>query len=177
MTLMKPALRDRITKRGYKFDEHVCSRRTKSTRNWSFLIPGCHRRSRISCFPSLRTSVSPCRSTHPSPSVGSRGCTWRPHFFSPLRRAVAKIHADFSRGSLRRARVRVRHPPGKKKASLRPTTLSPPPSRRALFSFCRHCPTWRYVKRIYNWRYDGRALESNTSILIPATYAAHPTSF
>jgi len=63
---MKPALRDRITKRGHKFDEHVCSRRTKSTRNWSFLIPGCHRRSRISCFPSLRTSVSPCRSAHPS---------------------------------------------------------------------------------------------------------------
>ena len=83
--------------------------------------------SRISCFPSLRTSVSPCRGAQPfSPSVGSRGCTWRPHFFSPRRvdsrRVVAKIHADFSRGSLRCARVRQ---PSGKKASLRPATLSP----------------------------------------------------
>lgn len=34
--------KDRITKRGHKFDEHVCSHRAKSTRNWSFLISGCH---------------------------------------------------------------------------------------------------------------------------------------
>lgn len=108
-----------------------------------------------------------------SQSVRSRECTWRPHFFSS--RSVAKIHADFSRGPLHRARARARAfatPTGGKKkhaALSRPATLSPPPSRRALFSFCRRCPTWRYVKRIYNWRYDGRALESNTSILIPAT--------
>lgn len=42
MTLMKPVFKDRITKRGHKFDEHVCFHRAKSTRNWSFLIPGCH---------------------------------------------------------------------------------------------------------------------------------------
>lgn len=62
-------------------------------------------------------------SRHPpfSPSVGSRGCTWRPHFFSS-RSVLAKIHADFSRGSLHRAcsRSRVRHPPGKKKKNSSP---------------------------------------------------------
>lgn len=81
------------------------------------------------------------------------------------------------------ARARIRQPSGEKKASRRPATtlsfslcLSLPrhPLGVPFFSFCRRCPTWRYVKRIYNWRYDGRALESNTSILIPATYAVHP---
>lgn len=52
-----------------------------------------------------------------SQSVRSRECTWRPHFFSS--RSVAKIHADFSRGPLHRARARaLAHsppPPGKKK--------------------------------------------------------------
>lgn len=110
-----------------------------------------------------------------SQSVRSRECTWRPHFFSS--RSVAKIHADFSRGPLQRARALAHSPPtgggrrGEKTRSSLQTSHSFPAalSRRALFSFCRRCPTWRYVKRIYNWRYDGRALESNTSILIPAT--------
>lgn len=131
------------------------------------------RRSRISCFPSLRTSVSPCRGAHPSPSVGSRGCTWRPHFFSPRRVASSLKSMQIFHEALFAARASANHRE-KKHPSGQPL-FPPPSSRRALFSFCRRCPTWRYVKRIYNWRYDGRALESNTSILIPATYAAHPS--
>lgn len=117
-------------------------------------------------------------SRHPSfsPSVGSRGCTWRPHFFSS-RSVLAKIHADFSRGPPPpRVLALARPPSAGKKNKIQKNSSSPDqplfprqPLVAPLFSFCRRCPTWRYVKRIYNWRYDGRALESNTSILIPAT--------
>lgn len=173
MTLMKPVLKGRITKRGHKFDEHVCHHRAKSTRNWSFLTPGCRTTGALVFHVSLhwehrfrRVAASTLRQA--SVRADARGGRI---FFSPPRRVVAKIHADFSRGSLRRAFANHRE---KKHPSGQPL-FPPPPSRRALFSFCRRCPTWRYVKRIYNWRYDGQALESNTSILIPATYSVHPS--
>lgn len=136
---MKPALRDRITKRGHKFDEHVCSRRARSTRNWSFLTPGCRATGALVFHVSLHWEHRFRRVAAPtlrraSVRVDARGGRI---FFSPPRRVVAKIHADFSQGSLRRARHRG------KKASRRPATLSlslslsppppPPSSRRALF--------------------------------------------
>jgi len=95
-------------------------------------------------------------------------------FFSPPCRVASLKSMQIFHEALFAARTSAI---GGKKASLRPATLPLPchPLTVPFFSFCRRCPTWRYVKRIYNWRYDGQALESNTSILILATYAVHPT--
>lgn len=134
-----------------------------------------HRRSRISCFPSLRTSVSSCRGAHPFRQASVRAGARGGRIFSLLAPSSLKSMQIFhealstARARARASAIRREKKKKKKKQLSRPATLSPPPPRRALFSFCRRCPTWRYVKRIYNWRYDGRALESNTSILIPAT--------
>lgn len=102
---MKPVLKGRITKRGHKFDEHVCHHRAKSTRNWSFLTPGCRTTGALVFHVSLhwehrfrRVAVPTLRQA--SVRADARGGRI---FFSPPRRVVAKIHADFSRGSLRRA--------------------------------------------------------------------------
>jgi len=112
MTLMKAVLRDRITKRGHKFD--VCSRRAKSTRNWSFFTPGCRATDALVFYVSLHWEHRFRRVAAPTLRRASVRADARGGriFFSPPRRVVAKIHADFSQGSLRCARVR--QPSGKK---------------------------------------------------------------
>lgn len=182
---MKPALKDGITKRGHKFDEHVCSRRAKSTRNWSFLTPGYRRATGALVFHVSLHWEHRFRRVVTRPPFAERPPFARMHvaaafFFSPRRVASSLKSMQIFHEALFVARAR---PPtiGEKKSIPTATLLSPPSasppsplSRRGFFSFCRRCPTWRYVKRIYNWRYDGQALESNTSILIPTTYAVHP---
>lgn len=167
--------------RGYKFDEHVCSRRAKSTRNWSFLTPGCRAIGALVFHVSLHWEHRFRRVAAPTLLAKRRFA--RMHvaaafFFSPPRRVGSRVASSLKsmqifHETLFAVRAFVNHRE-KKHPSGQPL-FPPSSSRRGLFSFCRRCPTWRYVKRIYNWRYDGRALESNTSILIPATYAAHPS--
>lgn len=133
MTLMKTVLRDRITKRGHKFDEHVCSRRAKSTRNWSFFTPGCRATGALVFYVSLHWEHRFRRVAAPTLRRASVRADARGGriFFSPPRCVVAKIHADFSQGSLRCARVSPtigkKSIPPRRPATLSPATLSPYP--------------------------------------------------
>lgn len=112
---------------------------------------------------SRRPPLSPSASVRPNARGG--------RIFSLLVPSLKSMQIFHEALSIVRARARSPSTGGKKNTQLSPDQPLFPrrPLVAPFFSFCRRCPTWRYVKRIYNWRYDGRALESNTSILIPAT--------
>jgi len=123
---MKPVLRARITKRGHKFDEHVCSRRAKSTRNWSFLAPGCRATGALVFHVSLHWEHRFRRVAAPTlrqASVRADARGGRIFFSPPCRVASSLKSMQIFHEALFAARTSA---VGGKKASLRPATLPLP---------------------------------------------------
>lgn len=170
---MKPALRDRITASAAI---NLTSVFTPAAQNrpeidpFSFRAAARHRaRSRISCFPSLRTSVSPCRGAHTLAERRFARMHVAAAFFLPAVPSLKSMQIFHEARSI--SLFSLSHPlplslslgrcarplPSERK---KPALFAPSDGQAALlsavalFSFCRRCPTWRYVKRIYKWRYE-----------------------